>query len=588
MNKSSVSIYDSIEKLSKDARAKLIREIKKNLSLNSSVLSVNNSNYLDSDSDIQIDDFLSKKFMEESFWIKIWVYILSFFQRDKTKEDIYKLHLLKKLEDRVNNIYKNPVVDFKKGYLRVGFVEMFFELYCYFVKLKRYFKMLDTGNIVEQAMFEIIQSKIPNAKCEMEDFLEFGEYERFLKKEKSQNGIEDAIKIKISDYIGSIPLQTYAVVEEMFEFFYVLDGIAFFPYKSFFSFFNIELLDDVDNFDVADLDRTASASFESVNKYFKCFFELLHTLRKVEINEEVLKIIVKNYFLIIRSNEDGLLSEESLLGVDAMFKDILGIMIKIIGLSKTLPYLDVFKIYYENPVLEPKKHIPCFDIKSFHENVLFLNVTAQIVKNHEKSLKGLMNRELKDLIENYDVIMNLDNVLFKGMELEYSNLKKLYFLNEFFKDIYDVKIAEILKTVNNVVLVNSTDLRSLYIKLEKNIGILRKKVYDLYFELNYKNEEYEKYSKDYSSDDSYRDKILEWCLKEADAVKELVFDFMNYFVDLKEKYIALLENNNAFIQSALNISHKLSTETNSKLSLSCVIDNVLFIIKQALFILENL
>lgn len=77
-------------------------------------------------------------------------------------------------------------------------------------------------------------------------------------------------------------------------------------------------------------------------------------------------------------------------------------------------------------------------------------------------------------------------------------------------------------------------------------------------------------------------------MKEADAVKELVFDFMNYFVDLKEKYIALLENNNAFIQSALNISHKLSTETNSKLSLSCVIDNVLFIIKQALFILENL
>lgn len=179
-------------------------------------------------------------------------------------------------------------------------------------------------------------------------------------------------------------------------------------------------------------------------------------------------------------------------------------------------------------------------------------------------------------------------MIFKGMELEYSNFKKLYFLNEFFKYIYDIKIIEILRTVNNVVLVNNTDLRSLYIKLERNISVLRKKVYDLYFELNYKNEEYERYNKNYDSDDSYKEKILEWCLSEVETVKGLVFEFMGCFIDLKEKYIALLDNNNAFIQSTLNISHKLSTEDNTKISLGYVIANVLFIIKQSLFILENL
>ncbi|AHH09219.1 Hypothetical protein BPA_0123401 [Borrelia parkeri SLO] len=236
MNKSNVSIYDSIDKLSKDSRAKLIREIKKNLSLNSSVLSENNSNYLYSNFAMQIDDFLSKNFMEESFWVRIWVYILKFFQKDKTKEDIYKMHLLKRLEDHVNNIYKNPVIDFKKGYLRIGFVEMFFELYCHLVKLKGYFKMLEKGNIVEQAMFEVIHSKIPNSQCEIEDFLEPEEYEQFLKKDKTQDELEEIIKLRISNYIASIPLQIYSVVEEMFEFFYVLNGIAFFPYRSFFLF----------------------------------------------------------------------------------------------------------------------------------------------------------------------------------------------------------------------------------------------------------------------------------------------------------------------------------------------------------------
>ncbi|BCR19648.1 hypothetical protein BmHoA_00725 [Borrelia miyamotoi] len=589
MSKSNISIYDSIDKLSKDSRIKLLREIKKNLSLNSSVLStVNSTNYLDSDSAIQIDDFLSKKFMEESFLLKIWIYVLSFLQRDKTKEDIYKIYLLKKLESHINSIYKYPVIDFRKGYLRIGFVEMFFELYCHLVKLKEYFKMLEDNNVIEQAMFEVIQSKIPNFKCKVEDFLESEVYEQFLKKEKNQSELEELIKGKISSYINSIPSQLYKVVEDVFEFFYVLNSISFFPYKSFFSLFNMELLDNVDNFDVANLDETVSASFASVDKYFKCFFELLYTLRDIEINEEILKIIIKNYFLIIKSNENFVLSEEKLLKIDAMFKSVLGIMLKIINLSKTLPYLDVFKIYYENPVLRPKKYVPYLDVKSFYENILLLNVSNQLVKEHDKDLKVLVNQEMKSFIKNYSVILNLNSVIFKGMEFEYSNFKKLYFLNEFFKDIYDVKMMEILRTINNVVLVNNSDLRNLYVKLEKDIGTLKKEVYDFYLEINYKNEEYEKYIKN-DNDDSYREKILEWCLKKTGAIKKLILNFMSYFLDLKEKYIALLENSNTFIQSALNISYKLSPESNAKISLDYVIsNNMLFIIRRALFILENL
>ncbi|ETZ18890.1 hypothetical protein BDCR2A_00863 [Borrelia duttonii CR2A] len=372
-------------------------------------------------------------------------------------------------------------------------------------------------------------------------------------------------------------------------FFYILNSVAFFPYKSFFSFFDIELLDDKDNFDIADLDGTISTSFESVDKYFKCFCEIVHTLRDIVINEEVLKIIIKNYFLIVKSNENGILNEENLLDVDSIFKNMLGIIIKLINLSKTLPYLDVFKIYYENPVLTPKKYVPCFDVRSFYENILFLNVSEQLVANYSKSVTSMATKELKSLIKNYNVIMNLDKIIFQGLDLDYSVFKKLYFMNEFFKCIYDVRMMEVLKTVNNVVLAHNTDLRSLYIKLERDINILRKEIYDLYFELNYRNGEYENYnSKDYISDDSYRDKTLEWCLREVETIKRLVFKFVSCFVDLREKYIALLDNNSAFIQSALNMFNKLSTEDNVKISLSYVINDMLLIVKQTLFVLENL
>ncbi|WP_445436133.1 hypothetical protein [Candidatus Borreliella tachyglossi] len=588
MNKNDISIYASIDRLPKDSRDRLIREIKKNLSLNSSGLFTNNSNRLDSDSAAQVEDYLSEHFMGESFLVRVWICILNFFQRERRKEDIYKIYILKRLENSVNYVYKNPVIDFRKGYLHMGFVEMFFALYRHSVKLKEFFRMLENGNVVEQTMLEVIQSKIPNFKHKMEDFLESGEYEKFLKKEKSQNDLEEAIKAKISTYINSISLQTYKMVEDIFEFFYVLNSFAFFPYKSFFSFFNIEFLDDIENLDAVNLDNAISASFESVDKYFSGLFDLLYTLRSIEVNEDILRIIIKNYFFIMESDEDGILSEESLLKVDSAFKSIVSIMSKIISLAKTLPYLDVFKIYYKNPVLKPKKYIPYLDIRSFYENILFLNVNGQIVKKHSSTLKALMNREIKSLIKNYSVILDVNNLIFKGIDLEYSNFKKLYFLNEFFKTIYDITMMEVLKIVNNVVLVNNVDLRNSFISLEKNINTLRKEIYDVCFELNYRNEEYEKYKRDDKDDDSYREKILERCLNEINTIESLVINFTDYFIDLKKKYVALLENNNALIQSALNISYKLSAVDNEKISLAFVIGNVLSIMSQALFIVENL
>lgn len=80
---------------------------------------------------------------------------------------------------------KNPVIDFKRECLHVGFVEMFFSVCRYSMELKEFFRKLEKGGIVvEQTILEIIQSKVPNSKNNLEDFLDEGEYELFLKKEK--------------------------------------------------------------------------------------------------------------------------------------------------------------------------------------------------------------------------------------------------------------------------------------------------------------------------------------------------------------------------------------------------------------------
>ncbi|UER67853.1 DUF5312 domain-containing protein [Borrelia sp. BU AG58] len=586
MSKIEIDIHDSIDKLSKETRMRLIKEIKKNLSLNSSGLFINNFDRLDSDSVSRAESFLSDHLVGEPFLIRIWIYVLHFFQREVSREEIYKTYFLKNLENKVNKSCKNPVIDFKRGILYMGFVEMFFGFYRYSVKLKKFFKILDDRNVVEQAIFEVINSKIPNFEHKIKDFVDEEEYEKYLKKNKSLNELEDSIKTKINAYLNSIPLQTYKTVEDIFEFFYVLNSVAFFPYKSFFSFFDIEFLDDA-NLNITNFNGSGSASFESVDKYFNCFFDLLHTLGRIEVNEEILKIIVRNYFLTIDSNKVNVFGEEGVLKFDIIYKNVLSIMSKVISLAKSLPYLEIFKLYYKNPILQPNKCVSSLDLKSFYENILFLNVSGQIVRNHVMDLKNLANKEIKNLIKNHSVITELSSAIFVGLEIGYSNFKKLYFLNEFFKTVYDVRMIEVLKAVNNVVLVTSVEIRSSYVALEKGIDALRREVCDFYFKINNKNEEYERCMQE-GIDDSCRSEILEWCLNESCYLEKLVLNFVDFFTDLRKKYILLLENNNAFIQSALGVSYKLSIGDNEKISLAHVISNVVPLIDQTLFILGSL
>ena len=148
-------------------------------------------------------------------------------------------------------------------------------------------------------------------------------------------------------------------------------------------------------------------------------------------------------------------------------------------------------------------------------------------------------------------------------------------------------MMEVLKTVANVVLVNNIELRSSYVAREKSVNVMRKEIYDFCFEVNYKNEEYERCNQE-DNDDSCRERILEWCLNENCYIEKLVLNFMDCFIDLRKKYFILLENSNTFIQSALNISYKLSTGETDKISLAQVISNVLSLLDHTHYILESL
>lgn len=583
------SVYNSIGQLSKETKNRLMNDIKKSLGLNSSDFVLPNSSnepYVDS----QLEKFLSGRLMEESFLIRMWLTILNFFQKDKSKEDIYKAYVIKNLENQVNEMCKNPIIDFKRECLHIGFVEMFFSVYRYSMELKEFFKKLEKGGIiVEQTILEIIQSKILNSKKNLEDFLDEGEYELFLKKEKTQNDLEESLKIKINEYINSISSNTYKIVSDMFEFYYVFNSLAFFPYKSFFSFFNVDLLDNAEKISIVDLEVGFGTSFSSVSKYLNSFFDILYTLKDIEIDEDIIKSIISNYFSISDdiSNSEIISREDHISRVEYVLKNVLSIVSKIVGLSRTLPYLDVFKVYCKNPAASPKKYVPFFDVKNFYENILFLNVMGQAIKKHESSLKVLVIKEIKSLVRDPGVVLNLKGEIFNELNGRYS-FKKLYFLNDFFKNIYDIRMMEVLRTINNVVLINNHDLRNTYVDIENNITALKKEIYNIYFEIDYKNEEFERYKRENKIDDPYRERILKWCSNESASIDKVSNRFVDYFIELKKRCLALLENQNVFIRKSLTVSYKSMVNENKTITLADVIGNLLEIINQALFIIKNL
>lgn len=589
MSSNNNSVYNAIGQLSKETKNRLMNDIKKSLGLNSSDFVLPNSSnepYVDS----QLEKFLLGRLMEESFLIRMWLTILNFFQKDKSKEDIYKAYVIRNLENQINEMCKNPVIDFKRECLHVGFVEMFFNVYRYSMELKEFFKKLEKGGIiVEQTILEIIQSKVLNSKKNLEDFLDEGEYELFLKKEKTQNDLEESLKVKINEYISSIPSNTYKIVSDMFEFYYVFNSLAFFPYKSFFSFFNVDLLDNAENINIVDLEVGFGTSFSSVSKYLNSFFDILYTLKDIEINEDIVKTIISNYFSISDdiSNSEIISREDHISRVEYVLKNVLSIVSKIVGLSRTLPYLNIFKVYCKNPVVSPKKYVPFFDVKNFYENILFLNVMGQAIKKHDSALKVLVIKEIKSLVRDPGIVLNLKGEIFNELNGQYS-FKKLYFLNDFFKNIYDVRMMEVLRTINNVVLINNHDLRNIYVDIENNITALKKEIYNIYFEIDYKNEEFERYKRESKIDDTYKERVLKWCLNESASINKVSNRFVDYFIELKKRCLALLENHNVFIRKSLTVSYKSMVNENKTITLADVIGNLLEIINQALFIIKNL
>ncbi len=159
----------------------------------------------------------------------------------------------------------------------------------------------------------------------------------------------------------------------MFEFYYVFNSLAFFPYKSFFSFFNVDLLDSAENISIVDFEVGFGASFSSVSKYLNSFFDILYTLKDIEIDEDIVKSIISNYFSISDdiSNSEIISREDHISRVEYVFKNVLSIVSKIVGLSRTLPYLDIFRVYCKNPVASPKKYVPFFDVKIFMRTFYF-------------------------------------------------------------------------------------------------------------------------------------------------------------------------------------------------------------------------
>ncbi len=220
----------------------------------------------------------------------------------------------------------------------------------------------------------------------------------------------------------------------MFEFYYVFNSLAFFPYKSFFSFFNVDLLDSAENISIVDFEVGFGASFSSVSKYLNSFFDILYTLKDIEIDEDIVKSIISNYFSISDdiSNSEIISREDHISRVEYVFKNVLSIVSKIVGLSRTLPYLDIFRVYCKNPVASPKKYVPFFDVKNFYENILFLNVMGQAIKKRDSSLKVLVIKEIKNLARDPSLILNLKGEIFNELNLGRYSFKKLYFLNDFF------------------------------------------------------------------------------------------------------------------------------------------------------------
>ncbi len=509
------------------------------------------------------DRLLAEEMQNLSPWVRFLLWLKGLFS-GKSKPDLFVDLKIKQLKRGIRH-KSSGLTGFETRDLSPKFAQQIFDLYYASVPLREMFQAFHTDqHFRNQAVTRLYDTKLPDAKTKLEDFLPVEDMEQIFHDTGSEEEVRKRLLRKFNDYVKRIPGKLVRQLEEGIKPLTHLKNLVLFPYAGTFRHFNYQptpgVLEEKYPF------FTSAPAMLMLDQLERLWYAVnLATKLGGEwfCHEELF-----SYFL-----EESLDSEEEgeVVDLDRIQEEIFELTNALVQLVDTanefikkIPTLDLIRYFRKDPYYKLVFATPSFHTKPLYINGLRERVLGQLEERIIAVKKNVIEAKIKEIFKSdqlYEMFYYVETPSFdyETLELPYfSYTKSVKILYNYLARIYKGYIQETLQIVNTYIVSGNRIIQTRLNQYAAGLEELEAKL--VLFDRSLAPDEDDgktllrlrhRLATDLTQQKLYRGFVLQ---KNREA-RELINQGMEYLVGIKRVYDDLLSSPMESVKSVLKTLH---------------------------------
>ncbi len=402
------------------------------------------------------DRLLAEEIQNLSLWVRFLLWLKGLLS-GKSKPDLFVDLKIKQLKRGVRH-KSSGLTGFETRDLTPKFARQLFDLYYASFPLREMFQAFHTDrHFRNQAVTRLFDTKLPDAKTKLEDFLPVEDMEQIFHDTGSEEEVHKQLLRKFNDYVKRIPDKLVRQLEEGIKPLTYLKNLVLFPYTAIFRHFNYQPTSGVLE------EKYPTFTSAPVMLMLEQLERLWHAVNLAGnlgdewfCHEELF-----SYFL-----EESLEAEEQgeVVDLDRIREEIfeltnvLGQLVNSANeFIKKIPTLDLIRYFRRDPYYKLVFATPRFHAKPLYVEGLKDRILGQLEERIIAVKKNVIEAKIKEIFKSdqlYEMFYYVETRSFDNEALElpyFSYTKSVKILYNYLSRIYKGYIQETLQIVNTYI-----------------------------------------------------------------------------------------------------------------------------------------
>jgi hypothetical protein len=399
---------------------------------------------------------IGEEMQQLSLWVRFILWLRRLFS-GKSRRDVFVDFKIKQLKRAIRQ-KSSGLTGFETRNLTPKFARQFFDLYSVAYPLREVFHSFHTDQeFRSQAITHLFDSKLPEAKTRLENFLPLEEMEKIFRDTGNENEVKKSLLRKYNEYIKRIPEKLVRQIQEGLKPFNYLKNLVLFPYAGFFRHFNYQppagMLDE----------KYPYFNHASVMLMLEQLERLWYAVSLANnlgvewfCHEEIFTYYIGERIRAEIGEEQSFAPEYQ--EVEQELFELSSALVALVDAARDfehkVPVFDLLRYFRKDPYYRLVSNVPRFQAKPIYISCLRERILEQLEDRIVHVKKSVVEKKIKDIFKTnqlYEMFYYLEKSSFdyEALDLPYFGYtKSLKVLYNYLSKIYKGYIQEAIQIVN--------------------------------------------------------------------------------------------------------------------------------------------